>query len=183
MSKQPTPSHEEPLLDTFSRRYRPLYRSLLILSSIGALASIVNLLSLPTIFASYQDQPLYASLGIVNTLVIIPISLIAITLLWKKNPEGLRLKLIAYAMTIALNISLMFTVVPVQEPVVNQLVATYKQQGLEISKDDATKLIHTSARISFGFSIFISLIMAWLWLRAWKAQMSQDQTPNKKTVA
>ena len=152
--------------------YIQFYKVMLILSTIGTAISAASLLSLPKAIGDFPIAPAYHVILLLNYTVLL-VSIVALVLLWKKQREGIILKIGTYIAYIILAVIALFTI----EPYVQHLIATSINEagpqaaGAENVITFIVKITSYSAHI---FSVVIDIVFMLLWRSAWKKQVEED---------
>lgn len=165
----------------YKRPYVRLYYVLLVLSTIGTFMSLTGVSSLPRVIEQFSEHPLYASIGLINLLVVLPVSIAALILLWRKHPDGIKLKLAAYAAAILLTFTGTF-VTPQSsfEEATQATIENFERQGQSIDPEFARSLAETSFYGASWMLILSNIVFAHLWLKAWKQQIRADRKHEHK---
>lgn len=164
----------------FSKRYIPLYRTLLILSSLAMVLSLFNVGSIRTSISHLGSDPIYAWAGIASTLIVLPLSLAALILLWHKHPLGIRLKLLSYLVAILVTIAGFFTSGVTLQAAINTSTDQVKRSGASgLDEASITRIAEFSFYGSLWLAIAASVVFALLWWRAWRRQQRHDTKHNE----
>ena len=168
----------------FKATYTPLYRVLLILSS---LAAIYGLVSLPAgigpAFEALASDTIRGIGLLVNLFVVLPLSLAALFLLWNKHPVGITLKLASYGLAIIATSLSFFASSATLQTIIDASAASLKdnpQTATVLGPDAVASIATTSFYTSIVIVIIGNLIFAWLWWRAVRRQTRADAKARAK---
>jgi hypothetical protein len=179
MTSTQTPVESTPY-ERFKKSYTPLYRTLLILSSIGVIVSLGSVDNTPVIFSELSHDFLYALEGIISIFIALPLLIASIVLLWKKHPVGISLRLAAYGATI-LSLITGFFITPERMSAAKQLAAERALTvGGSFPKEAAENIAEASYYGAIWGSIIIALVFAALWWKAWRKQLAHDKKAQSK---
>lgn len=160
----------------FKQTYAPLYRTLLVLSSLAALASLYNFTALPWALAQLGTESLSASISIIQLLVVTPIMIVSILLLWNRDRTGLTLRIGGYLGSIILALLSIAFPAPIPEAAITEIQSVYATQlQTTISSEDAETLLSTSAQLGLWLTVLFSGLFLWLWYTAWKKQRIYEE--------
>lgn len=162
-------------LERFNATYTPLYRTLLILGGLSIIISIPSVLNLPEIIERVADDPIYAASGLVSIFVVLPLMISSLFLLSQKHPAGINLRLGGYAASVVAAVLGLFTSHDTIQKIANETLESMRESGGNLISDDLALQITEGTYLgALYISIFISVLFAWLWQRAWKHQMKSD---------
>lgn len=157
-------------------RYTKFYLTMLILSTIGTLFGGISLLSLPSTLALLEESRLYGGLSLILSVVWL-VSIVALTLLWRKHPLGIQLKLSCYIVSILATIGLVLSSAPIIELLTNDIEAELARSNPQnLSADMVSEVAHSAYYLGLSFSVTLSTAFFWLWRKAWHSQEVFDQT-------
>ena len=166
--------------EIFKQRYTPLYRVLLILGILAALLSLASLTNLRTIFGYFQTDPAYAISSLISALVVPALMISSLILLWHKHPTGIRLRLVGYSISILASIIGLFTSSATLERITKEVTdAAIRDGNGIITEDIAASITQASFYGTLYIGIGVSLLLSWLWVKAWKRQMKVDAKKKK----
>lgn len=169
--QQPTPT--TPFM-RFKSSYTPLYRALLVLSSLAVLISLAGLTNIRTALGYLQSDTLYALSGLI-TILIVPIFMISsLILLWHKHPFGIRLRLIGYLVSTIATIFGFFTSQETLNSIVQQALEASKQTQGSLTPEMAASIGEASFFGALYIALAANLLFALLWWKAWKKQVRVD---------
>lgn len=161
--------------EIFKQRYAPLYRVLLVLGVIAAFLSLASLTNVRTIFGYFQSDPIYATSSLMTALIVPALMISSLILLWHKHPTGIRIRLIGYGVSIAASAIGLFTSPTTLERIAKEVTdAAIRNSNGVMTENLAASITQTSFYGALYISIGVSLLFAWLWLKAWKRQMKVD---------
>ncbi|MNH27912.1 hypothetical protein D3C73_103610 [compost metagenome] len=174
--KQPQPLSTEPVPQTTplyqEGRYTKFYLTMLILSTIGTTLGLLGLIAIPETLNELQTNPINSITSLVQIFLILPASILALVLLWRKQILGLWIKLGTYAATIlTIAVSLL---------AINQTIKQAVDIALkDIAADDGSRgfvVSFTTGAFYAGIimSVVVSITFAILWWFAWKNQAAAD---------
>ncbi|HRN90427.1 MAG TPA: hypothetical protein PK265_00405 [Candidatus Saccharibacteria bacterium] len=166
----PPPTVNKPLNE---KRYTTFYHTMLILSTIGTAAAVINLTSLPATISLYSVAPLNSILGIAGHVVTL-VAVLALVLLWRKDVNGLYLKLGTYATTVLITIGLFFTGESMAKEIIKQIKKEFSSQGIAVDDSFVSTLSYVSIYVSISMGIVTSIVFGLLWWFAWKKQVKAD---------
>ncbi len=155
-------------------RYTGFYLTLLILSTVGTTFAFLGLIGLPDIIRQFSLSVPYAALSLFNIAVILPVSILALVLLWLKKPLGIWLKLGTYAASILVTIGLLLTVQPILDDITKEAIAELEKSSQTVSTSLIETVTALGLYIGLGMAIVISVVFALLWWFAWKKQVEAD---------
>lgn len=166
MTKEKTPYQR------FKANYKPLYRFLLILSTLSTLFSLANISKIGTVLPMFETDPVYA-LGVMLAATIVPVAMLAsLFLLAKKHPAGIKICLAGYGLAIISNILAMFISHETIESIAKTALEQLAGSGQSIPYETALGITQMSFSGALYISIFINILLAGLWVKAWRQQMS-----------
>lgn len=155
-----------------SPRYVTFYKVMLILSTIGTALATINLVSLPTAIAEFNQSPIFGVTALFNV-VILAASILALVLLWQKKKFGYQLKISTYIASIVVTLISLFGASSYSKYAADQAIA----ETPEITESMA-QLVRTITEVTLyvgiAFSIAISVTFLLLWRAAWKRQSEAD---------
>lgn len=167
---QPRGPQTEPL--SLESRYTKFYLTMLILSTIGTLSGVLNIVTLPQVLDQLQSNQFSSVLSLINILVVFPASVIALVLLWQKRIFGLWIKLSAYAISLII-IGLGF--ITIDETISKAVkLATKDLAGDNATQQFATTFTSATIYISIVLAVVTSITFGILWWFAWKNQAAAD---------
>jgi len=101
------------------------------------------------------------------------VSIVALVLLWKKQHEGIVLKIGSYIAYMILTVIAFFTI----EPYIQHLIATsITEAGPQAAgaENVITFMVKLTSYGALVFSIVIDVVFTLLWRSAWKKQVEED---------
>lgn len=157
-------------------KYAPMYKVMLILSTIGTAFGVIGLFSLPELLAALDQSRLYVTCAVLlcaNTLV----SIAALVLLWQKNHTGYLLKLSTYLVVIVACAVSLFGVDSYSEYSVNKSLEQLTSEGVNSPEiERMTRVVIPAAtKASIVIGIVQAGVFALLWRTAWKKQVLYDK--------
>ena len=155
------------------KRYTNFYLTMLILSTVGTTLAITSIVNIPTTIKLYESAPAYAILGLAGYVVTL-VAFVALVLLWRKDINGLYLKIGTYATTVLLTIGLMLTGDAALKDIINKVMKEIASQGQTIDGSIITTLATAGFYASLVLGIIISITFGLLWWFAWKNQAKAD---------
>ncbi|MDT4833778.1 hypothetical protein FQZ97_673990 [compost metagenome] len=173
---QPQPISTEPAPQTTplyqEGRYTKFYLTMLILSTIGTSLGLLSLIAIPETLNELQSNPINSITSLIQIFLILPASVLALVLLWRKQILGLWIKLGTYIATI-LTIAVSFLAI---DQTIKQAVAiALKDVAADDSSRDFVSAFTTGAFYAgITMSIIVSITFAILWWFAWKSQAAAD---------
>lgn len=179
----PTSSQNPSIFTRFKQTYAPLYRILLVLSSLAALASLTDVRSIRVALTHLHTDPFYALSGIITVGIVTPLLIASIILLWCKHVAGIRLRLSAYAASLIAVSFGFFTSRATITEIIRQAVEQAKASGSPLSPETVARITEISFYSALTLSIILSVVFAILWWKAWKRQLVFDKkqhTPKKR---
>ena len=169
---QPPLSHNE---TPKPPRYTSFYLTLLILSTIGTALSLPELWIVRQSIGDLATNPIGAAANLASALVILPIAIIALVLLWRKDSFGIWLKLSAYVATIIVAIANLSVAEQTLKRAVAQAVADDAKQGASsLGSNLITTIVTNTYYAAFVVTIVTSITFGCLWWFAWKKQVAAD---------
>lgn len=169
-----TPTNTAGPWKQFKQTYTPLYRTLLVLSTIGTMLALQGLSGLPLALAGLTDQPIASAIRLVNLLIGLPLAIAGLILLWRRHQVGLWFKLASYGVSVITAIVGFFAFHEVAQQSTDMVIESFKQSNVTTTTEQAAQLAEFSYFFALALSIGISLIFAWLWWMAWNKQAKHD---------
>lgn len=169
-SDLPNPTVNSPLS---AQKYTRFYKTMLILSTIGTSIMVMGIINLPTIIDTYATAPLYSIINIAGYVVTL-LSVVALVLLWRKDINGLYLKIGTYVAAVLLNIGIFFTSSTVLGDLADEATREMSKQGKSLNNSTLTAIIDSMFFVAIVLTIMSAVIFAVLWLLAWKGQVKAD---------
>lgn len=173
-----TSSQSSNIFIRFKSTYAPLYRTLLILSSIAALLSLADVGSIRVALDRLHMDLFSAVSGIITVCIVTPLLIASIILLWYKHPAGIRLRLAAYAASIVAVSFGFFTSRDTINETIQHSIEQAKASGSSMPSETVARITETSFYGALIVSIIISIGFAILWWIAWKRQISYDKSQH-----
>jgi hypothetical protein len=169
---QSTSSHNE---TPNSPRYTPFYLTLLILSTIGTVLSLPELWAVRESISQLTANPINAIANLASALVILPIAVVALILLWRKDSFGIWLKLSTYAATIVVTVANLLVAEQTLKSVLAQAITDDAKQGTSaLGSHLITTIITSTYYTGLIVAIVASVVFGILWWLAWKKQITAD---------
>lgn len=169
---QPAISHNETQKPP---RYTPFYLTLLILSTIGTALSLPELWIVQQSISELATNPINAVANLASALVILPIAVIALVLLWRKDSFGIWLKLSTYLATIVITLANLFATEQTLKSAIAQAITDDAKQGTSaLGSHLITTLVTTTYYAGLIVTIVASIVFGLLWWFAWKKQVAAD---------
>lgn len=163
------------------RTYITFYRVMLILSTIGTSVAVLGILSTTNTLALHGIAPLFVTCAILLNVVAV-VNIVALVLLWQKNPLGISLKISAYIVSIVVTAIGLTGAQPYISHVTEKTTEQVKsqspavaQQVINLIPEVVTYMVYTALTLS----IIGSVVFALLWQRAWKKQRLADERPDQ----
>ena len=173
---QPQPAATDPAPQTTplyqDGRYTKFYLTMLILSTIGTALGLFGLFTVPQSLNELNTNPALSIVSLFESLVILPVAIVALVLLWKKKLLGLWLKLGTYAASLlSVAVSLFFI-----NDILKQSIdiAVKDIPANDTSREFITSFTTTALYGSLILTVVISLTFSLLWWFAWKNQVAAD---------
>lgn len=167
VSGQPLPPIEQP-----KSRYTGFYLTMLILSTVGTALSMFGLAEIATYIGYLNEHTVYAVTMLVSLVVVLPVSVVALVLLWLKKSAGIWLKLGTYAASVITAVVAAFSSSGVVKLEAEKILQENASAGIPASTMNALVSGVFYAAIVFG--ILISIAFALLWWFAWRKQRQAD---------
>lgn len=155
------------------KRFTNFYLTMLILSTFGTALAVTGLVNIPMTIQVYQSAPAYAILGLANYVVTL-VAVVALVLLWRKDINGLYLKIGTYVITVLLTVGLMFTSDSALKDVIQTTTKQVADQGQTVDSSLISTFATAGFYISLAIGIVTSLAFGLLWWFAWKNQAKAD---------
>ena len=167
VSGQPLPPIEQP-----KSRYTGFYLTMLILSTVGTALSMFGLAEIATYIGYLNEHTVYAVTMLVSLVVVLPVSVVALVLLWLKKLAGIWLKLGTYVASIVAAIVTLFSGSDVLKLEAEKVLQETASAGIPASTVNA--LVSGMFYVALVFGIIISIVFALLWWFAWRKQRQAD---------
>ncbi len=153
-------------------RYTKFYLTMLILSTIGTSFSLISLFTIPEVLGELQTNPVNAITSLIQLFLILPASILALVLLWRKQILGLWIKLSTYVATL-LVIAVSF--IAIDQTIKQAIDAATKELGENDGAREFAIAFTTGAfYVGLILSAIVSIAFGLLWWFAWKSQAAAD---------
>lgn len=173
---QPQPISTEPVPQTTplyqEGRYTKFYLTMLILSTIGTALGLLGLFTVPQSLNELNTNPALSIFSLFDTLIILPVAIVALVLLWQKKRLGLWLKLGTYAASILSVIVSLFFINDILKQTVD--IAVKDLPANDASRDFVISFTTAALYGSMILAVIISIAFGLLWWFAWKNQAAAD---------
>ncbi len=145
---------------------------MLILSTIGTSLGLLSLIAIPETLNELQTNPINSITSLVQLFLILPASILALVLLWRKQILGLWIKLGTYVATI---IAIAVSLLAIDQTIKQAVDIALKDIAADDASRDFAAAFTTGAfYASITMSIIASIAFAILWWFAWKNQAAAD---------
>lgn len=153
-------------------RYTKFYLTMLILSTIGTALGLIGLFTVPQSLNELNTNTALSIFSLFDTLIILPVAIVALVLLWQKKVLGLWLKLGTYAASILSVIVSLFFINDILKQTLD--IAVKDIPADDASRDFVVSFTTTALYGSMILAAVISITFGLLWWFAWKNQAAAD---------
>ncbi|MNI54364.1 hypothetical protein D3C73_1092560 [compost metagenome] len=155
-------------------RYTKFYQVMLVLSTIGTVLGLSEVLRTPQVINDLQSDPAGSIISLVGTFIILPAAIIALVLLWRKQIAGLWLKLSTYAATLLTIVaSFIFSESTIKQ-ITNATLEEATKTDSGLGRDFIVAFSTSTFYIAMGVAAVVSIVFGILWWFAWKDQAEAD---------
>lgn len=153
-------------------RYTKFYLTMLILSTIGTSLGLLGLIAIPETLDELHTNPINAVTSLIQIFLILPASILALVLLWRKQILGLWIKLATYAASI-LVVAVSF--LAIDQTIKQAVDVALKDVAANDSNRDFVVAFTTGAFYAgMTLTVITSIVFGILWWFAWKNQAAAD---------
>lgn len=155
------------------KRFTNFYLAMLVLSTVGTAMASLGVFGIPELIQMFTVDPTYVILNFAGYAVTL-VSIIALVLLWRKDINGLYLKLGTYVANFLLNVGLIFVGGGAADRAINTTLEELRKQGSVVDENLVSTITSATLMAALIFGLIVSVVFGLLWWFAWKNQAKAD---------